>query len=212
MVGLLSIVAGVLVVLAAGAVVAYGASLYNRLVRVDERVDNAWADIDVLLQQRREAIEKLVDTAQQSMSFEQDLLSEIVEAREHVQQAETPAEQAAAGEAIRQALGGLNVRAEDHPEPQAVQNLQSLQSEIATLEEQIADRREAYNESVTANNQLIRQFPYVLIASPLGFGKRELYEPPQGATADVDVSDMFDDAAGASTANSGGDAGSGSGE
>jgi LemA protein len=194
MVSLLNIVAGVLVLLAVVGVGAYVASLYNRLVRVQERVDNAWADIDVLLKQRRDAIEKLADTAQQAMSFEQDLLSDIVEAREQAQQAETPEEQAQAGQAIQQALGRLNVRAEDHPEPQAVQNLQSLQDEIASIEEQIADRREVYNEAVTANNQLIRQLPYVLVAGPLGFGKRELYDPPEAETEDVDMDRLFSDA------------------
>lgn len=194
MVSLLEIVAGVLLLLAVAGVAAYVASLYNRLVRVEERVNNAWADIDVLLKQRRDAIEKLADTAQQAMSFEQDLLNDIVAAREQAQQAETPEEQAEAGQAIQQALGRLNVRAEDHPEPQAVQNLQSLQNEIASIEEQIADRREVYNESVTANNQLIRQLPYVLVAGPLGFGKRELYDPPEAETEDVDMDRLFSDA------------------
>lgn len=194
MVSLLQIVAGVLVLFAVAGVAAYVASLYNRLVRVQERVDNTWADIDVLLKQRRDAIRKLADTAQEAMSFEQDLLTDIVEARERAQGAETPEEQAQAGQAIQQALGRLNVRAEDHPEPQAVQNLQSLQDEIASIEEQIADRREVYNEAVTANNQLIRQFPYVLVAGPLGFGKRELYDPPAAETEDVDMDRLFSDA------------------
>lgn len=194
MVSLLEIVAGVLVLLAVVGVAAYVASLYNRLVRVQERVDNTWADIDVLLKQRRDAIEKLADTAQQAMSFEQDLLSDIVEARERAQQAETPEEQAEAGQAIQRALGRLNVRAEDHPESQAVQNLQSLQDEIASIEEQIADRREMYNEAATANNQLIRQLPYVLVAGPLGLGKRDLYDPPAAETEDVDMDRLFSDA------------------
>lgn len=194
MVSLLEIVAGVLVLLVVVGVAAYVASLYNRLVRVQERVDNTWADIDVLLKQRRDAIEKLADTAQQAMSFEQDLLTDIVEARERAQQAETPEEQAEAGQAIQRVLGRLNVRAEDHPEPQAVQNLQSLQDEIASIEEQIADRREMYNEAVTANNQLIRQLPYVLVAGPLGFGKRDLYAPSAPETEDVDMDRLFSDA------------------
>jgi LemA protein len=194
MVNVLTIVGAVLVVLAVVVLAAYVVSLYNRLVRVDERVKNAWADIDVLLKQRQDALEKLIDTAQQAMDFEQDLLSDIVEAREQAQRAESPEEEAAAGESIRQALGRLNVRAEDHPEPQAVQNLQSLQDEIARIEEQIADRREVYNESVTAHNQLIRQIPYVIFAGALGFAAHELYDPPASETEDVDVNQMFSDA------------------
>jgi LemA protein len=193
MVNLLTIVGVLAVLLVVVLSGAYVASLYNRLVRVEERANNAWADIDVLLKQRRDAIEKLVDTAQQAMDFEESLLTDIVEAREQAQRADSPEEQAAAGEAIKSALGRLNVRAEDHPEPQAVQNLQSLQDEIARIEEQIADRREVYNEAATAQNQLIRQIPYVLVASPLGFGRRELYDPPEAETADVDVGEMFSD-------------------
>jgi len=191
MVTLLTIVGVLAVLLVVVLVGAYVASLYNRLVRVEERAKNAWADIDVLLQQRRDAVEKLVDTVQQTMDFEESLLTDIVEAREQVQQADSPEDQAAAGETLKSALGRLNVRAEDHPEPQAVDNLQSLQDEIAQIEEQIADRREVYNEAATAQNQLIRQIPYVLIAGPLGFGPRELYDPPETKTADVDVDQMF---------------------
>lgn len=201
MVDLLTIVGAVAVVLTVVLVGAYVVSLYNRLVRVQERAKNAWADIDVLLKQRRDAIEKLVDTAQQSMDFEQTLLTDIVEARERAAQAKTPEEQATAGTAIREALGKLNVRAEDHPEPQAVENLQSLQDEIARIEEQIADRREVYNEAATAQNQLVRTVPYVLIAGPLGFGQRELYDPPKAETADVNVDEMFSDGADAGTAD-----------
>jgi LemA protein len=194
MVNVLTLVGAVVVVLVVVVLAAYVVSLYNRLVRVDERVKNAWADIDVLLKQRQDALGKLVDTAQRAMEFEQDLLSDIVEAREQAQRAETPEEEAAAGEAIKGALGRLNVRAEDHPEPQAVQNLQSLQDEVASIEAQIADRREVYNESVTAHNQLIRQVPYVVLAGPLGFSEHELYDPPAAETEDVDVGELFSDA------------------
>jgi LemA protein len=204
MVNILTIVVAVLVLLVLAGLAAYVVSMYNRLVRVDERVDNAWADIDVLLKQRRDAIEKLVDTARETMDFEQEMLTDIVKAREQAQQASTPEEQAAAGEMIKQALGGLNVRAEDHPEPQAVQNMQSLQDEIASIEEKIADRREVYNEAVTAHNQLIRQIPYVLLANPLGFTARELYDPPESETTDVDVGQMFSEGEGGGQADAAG--------
>jgi len=194
MVDLLTLVGGLGVLLVVVLLAAYVASLYNRLVRVQERAENAWADIDVLLKQRRDMVEKLVETAKQAMDYEQDFMTDIVEAREQVQQADSPQEEATAGAALSQALGNMNIRAEDHPEPQAVQNLQSLQDEIAQIEEQIADRREVYNEAATSQNQLIRTIPYVIVAGPLGFGRRELYEPPKSETADVDVDQMFSDA------------------
>jgi LemA protein len=172
----------------------YVVGMYNRLVRVDERVDNAWADIDVLLKQRRDALEKLVDTMQEAMDYEQDLLTDVVEAREQTRQADSPTEAAKATAAVRDALSGISIRAEDHPDASAVENAQSLQGEIAQIEEQIADRREVYNEAVTAHNQLIRQVPYVLIASQLGFTERDLFDPPEAQTADVDISSMMNEA------------------
>jgi LemA protein len=191
MVDVLTIVGALAAVLVVVLLAAYVASLYNRLVRVQERAENAWADIDVLLKQRQDMVEKLVDTATQAMDYEQEFMTDLVEAREQVNQADSPQDQAQAGAALSNALGNLNVRAEDHPEPQAVENLQGLQDEIAQVEEQIADRREVYNEAATAQNQLIRTIPYVVVAGPLGFGQRELYEPPQSETADVDVDQMF---------------------
>lgn len=191
MVNLLTILWAVGAILLAGGVVYYIVSLYNRLVRVEKRADNAWADIDVLLKQRRDSIEKLADAAKQTMDFEKDLLTEIVEAREQVQQADSPQEQAQASTAVREALGQMNVRAEDYPEPRAIENMQQLQDEIAEIETQIADRRELYNAAATAHNELIRSIPYVVIANPLGFSRRELYDPPEGETTDVDVSEMF---------------------
>jgi LemA protein len=191
MVDVLTIVGALAAVLVVVLLAAYVASLYNRLVRVQERAENAWADIDVLLKQRQDMVEKLVDTATQAMDYEQEFMTDLVEAREQVNQADSPRDQAQAGAALSNALGNLNVRAEDHPEPQAVENLRSLQDEIAQIEEQIADRREVYNEAATAQNQLIRTIPHVVVAGPLGFGQRELYEPPQSETADVDVDQMF---------------------
>lgn len=179
----------------AGAVY-YGMSIYNRLVRVDERCDNAWSDIDVKLKQRQDMLGKLVDTVQQAMDYEETTLQNLVEAREAAQQATTPSEHAEADNMIKEALGGLNInaRAEAYPDLDATENLQNLQNEIATIEEEISDRREVYNEAVTSYNTIIRQVPYVVLASPLGYKPRELFDAPEGETADVDVGDMFADA------------------
>lgn len=182
-VGVLIIVVGVL---------AYVAGMYNRLVRVDERVDNAWADIDIKLQERRDSLTKLVDTVEQAMSQEEDVLTELVNAREAVEGANSPAEHADAGEQMKGALGMINARAEDYPELKSISNLQSLQDDVANIEAQISDRREVYNETVTNYNQLIRSIPYLFVAGSLGFQKRELYEPPEGKTEDVDMGELFD--------------------
>jgi len=185
----------VFLVLVIGGFGLYGVRVYNRLVRVDERVDNTWADIDVLLVQRRDALEKLVETMEEAMDYEQELLQEVVAAREQASEADSPQEAANATATVREALSGLSIRAEDHPDASAVENAQSLQEEIAQIEEQIADRREVYNEAVTTHNQLIRQIPYVFFASLLGFTAHDLFEPNTEQTQDVDVSGMMADSA-----------------
>lgn len=187
----LNLVGAFVALLFIGIVVWYGILVYNRLVRAEERVDNAWADVDVVLKQRRDALQKLTDAVRQAMDYEESLLKEIVDARERVSNAETPKEEAAADAKVREALKHLRVRAEDHPELQAVGNLGDLQDEIATLEEQIADRREVYNEEVTTLNTLLRSIPYVFYAQVLPFSSRELFEAPESQTADVDVDAML---------------------
>lgn len=193
MVNALTIVGAVMAVLVVVLFVAYVISIYNRLIRVQNRADNAWSDIDVLLRQRRDALTKLVDATAEIMEFEDELLTELTEAREQVERADSPQDEAIAGETVRQALGEFSMREEEYPELRSAENVQQLQAEIATLEEQIADRREVYNEAATAHNVLIQSVPYVLFAKVLGSERRELYDPPASATADVDISELFDD-------------------
>jgi len=195
MVSLVVALGGLFAVLLAGGAVWYLLSVYNRLVRVDERCENAWSDIDVTLKKRQDLLEKLVDTARRAMEYEQDTLQRLVEAREAARQAETPEEHAEADVKVREALGGLqlNARAEEYPDLEAVDTLTTLQNEIAAMEEQIADRRELYNEAVTSYNIIIRQVPEVVVARQLGYERRELFEAPESELADVDVDDLFAD-------------------
>jgi LemA protein len=193
MVNALTIVGAVAVVLVVGLFLLYVISLYNRIVRVQNRADNAWSDIDVLLKQRRDALTKLVDATAEVMEFEEDLLTALTEAREQVQRADSPKDQAIAGEQVKQAVSQFAMREEDYPELRSAENVQRLQNEIATLEEQIADRREVYNEAATAHNVLIQSFPYLLFARLLGSEQRELYDPPASETTDVDISQLYDD-------------------
>jgi LemA protein len=193
MVNALTIVAAVAVVLVVVLFVAYVISLYNRLIRVQNRADNAWSDIDVLLKQRRDALTKLVDATAEFMDFEEELLTGLTEAREQVERADSPRDQAAAGERVREAVSEFSMREEDYPELRSAESVQNLQEEIATLEEQIADRREVYNEAATAHNVLIQSFPYLAFAKLVGSEQRELYDPPAEETTDVDISQMYDD-------------------
>lgn len=195
MVSLTVILGAVFGVLLLAGALAWAISIYNRLVRVDERCENAWSDIDVTLKQRQDVLEKLVDVARRAMDFEQETLQQLVEAREQARRAETPTEHAEADESVKAALGALqiNARAEAYPDLRSVQTLQRLQDQIAIIEEQIADRRELYNEAVTVYNTLTRQFPYLLLAGPLGYERRELFEAPESELADVELEELFSD-------------------
>jgi len=174
--------------------VVYFINIYNHLVRIKHNVSKAWSNIDVLLKQRHEEIPKLVETCKQYMKFEQETLEKVMQARSQVSQARQNQDMAGLGMAegaLRMGLGSLFALAEDYPELRANENFQHLQGRISTLENNIADRREFYNESTNINNIGIEQFPDVIVARLFGFTARELLEFEAGDIADVNVSQLF---------------------
>ncbi|PSQ07256.1 LemA family protein [Halobacteriales archaeon QS_5_68_33] len=180
-------VAIVLVVLA----VAYVISMYNQLVRLNRRVDQAKQNIDVLLKRRQDELTKLIDATREFMEHEEELLSALTEARERAEQARTPTEQASADQAIRDALAGFRARFEAYPELRSQTNMLQFQERISDVESQIADRREFYNEAATRYNTRIKQFPWVIVAKQLGYTERELFTATDEETADIDISEQF---------------------
>jgi LemA protein len=191
MVSGLTLVAGVAGVLVVGGVVAYSVMVYNSLVRLRRNIEEAWSNIDVLLKQRSDELPKLIDTAQEYMEYERDVLQRITEARTAVQQAGGPEEAAQADENLRGALGELFAVAEDYPELRSNENFQQLQGRISSLEEQIADRREFYNESVNTYNIRTNQIPYNVFANMMGYQDKELFEASEEERADVDITAEF---------------------
>jgi len=189
----LGIVAGFVALVLLVLLVAYTISIYNQLVSLRERVDQAKQNIDVLLKQRQDELTKLIDAAQEFMDHEEQVLTQLTEAREAAERASSPAEQAAADQQVRQALMDFEARAEAYPELRSQTNMLQFQERISEIESQIADRREFYNEAVTQNNTRIAQFPYVLIARQFGFQERELFEATEAEKEDVDVGAAFDD-------------------
>lgn len=185
----MAFVVGVLVV---GGVVAvligsFLVSRYNSLVQVQENVDQAWANIEVSLKQRAEELPKLIDTATHFLKQEREILNEITEARAAIQEAEGPRAEAEADRQLRGALGSLFAVAEDYPELRSSEQFQQLQKQISSLEGQIADRRELYNESATIYNARIRQIPDLLFALALKMEPRELFEAEEGEMENVDL-------------------------
>jgi LemA protein len=177
-----------IVIFAALAVVAVAlAVLYNRFVRLRNRVDNAWAQIEVQLKRRWDLIPNLVETVKGYAAHERETFQNVTEARSAAQQAQTPAQSAQAEGLLSQALGRLFAVAEAYPELQADENFRQLQSELAETENRIAVSRQVYNDTVLTFNNSIQTVPGVFIAGFFNFTKREFFdieddaqrEPPQ---------------------------------
>ncbi len=160
---------------------------YNRFVRLRNRVDNAWAQIEVQLKRRHDLIPNLVETVKGYAAHERETFQSVTEARAAAQRAQTPAESAEAEGFLSQALGRLFAVAEAYPELQADENFRQLQDELAETENRIAVSRQVYNDTVLTFNNAIQTVPGVFFAGPFGFSKREFFdveddaqrEPPQ---------------------------------
>ncbi|HET9242576.1 MAG TPA: LemA family protein [Gaiella sp.] len=150
--------------------------LYNRFVTLRNRVDNAWAQIEVQLKRRWDLIPNLVETVRGYAEHERGTFEAVTEARANAQRAQGPAETAAAEGILGQALGRLFAVAEAYPELQADENFRQLQDELAGTENRIAVSRQVYNDTVLTFNNAIQTFPGVVLAGPFGFTKREFFE------------------------------------
>jgi len=168
--------------------VLYTVGLYNGLVTLRHAVDQAWANIDVLLKQRHDELPKLVDTVKGYMAHEREVLQRLAEARSAFQRASTVEEKGAADAAVRGALGHLFAVAEGYPELKADASFRQLQERISGLEEGIADRREFFNHAVNAYNVRIEQIPDVFLARAMGLAPRALFRVADEDKADVRIS------------------------
>jgi LemA protein len=165
------ILIGVVALLVVGLVL-----LYNRLVRLRNRVENAWAQVDVQLKRRYDLIPNLVETVKGYAAHERGTFEAVTEARTRAQAATTVQEQAGAENMLSQALGRLFAVAEAYPELQADENFRQLQDELAQTENRIAVSRQVYNDTVLTYNTAIQTVPGVLVAGPFGFSRKEFFE------------------------------------
>jgi LemA protein len=169
-----------------GAVV-YAVGIYNGLVSLKHAVDQAWANIDVLLKQRHDELPKLLETVKGYMTHEREVLERVTAARTAFQRAQTVEEKGAADGAMRGALSQLFAVAEGYPQLKADGAFRQLQERISTLEEGIADRREFMNHSVNALNVRIEQLPDVFFARLIGIGPRTLFQAAEEEKQDVAI-------------------------
>jgi len=160
----------------AGLLVVVFITMYNRLVVLRNRVDNAWAQIDVQLKRRADLVPNLVETVKGYVKHERKTLQKVTEARSAVVRGGSVAEQAQANNMLTDALKSVFAVAEAYPELKANQNFLMLQEELSGIENKIAYARQFYNDSVLSLNQATQVFPSNLIAGMFGIGQREYFE------------------------------------
>jgi LemA protein len=160
-------------------------SMYNSLVRLRNRVKNAWSQIDVQLKRRHDLIPNLVETAKGYMQHERDTLSEITDARSRAMGADGPAAKGQAETQLSGALSKFMLVVENYPDLKANQNFLALQEELTSTENKIAFSRLAYHDSVLFFNNKIQMFPSNLIATMFNFNAEEFFEIEDASEREV---------------------------
>jgi LemA protein len=156
------------------------AGMYNSLVRRRNQVDNAWSQIDVQLKRRHDLIPNLVEAVKDYMSYEQETLAKVTEARAAAINAgqQGPQAQAQAENALTDSLKSLFAVVESYPDLKANQNVLSLQEELTATENKISFARQFYNDSVLTYNNKTQTFPSNIIAGMFNFTPRQFFEAP----------------------------------
>jgi LemA protein len=156
--------------------VLWAITIYNGLVGMRQRVNGAFADVDVQLRQRHDLIPNLVEAVKGYAAHERGTLDEVVQARNAAVAAQGPAQQAAAENVLSGALRQLFALSESYPDLKASANFQQLQAELADIENKIAAARRFFNNAVQEYNTGIQRFPAALFASAFGFAPKEFFD------------------------------------
>jgi LemA protein len=180
-IGIIVLVA-VIVIAVAGVV-----GLYNGLIKLKNRVDEAWSDIDVQLKRRHDLIPNLVNTVKGYATHEKELFEKVTEARSAAMNAGTPAEKEQTENMLSGTLKSLFAVAENYPDLKANQNFLELQRELTDTEDKIQAARRFYNGNVRDFNTKIQVFPSNLIAGMLNFTKRDFFAAEEGEKEVVNV-------------------------
>lgn len=167
------------ILILAGILVVYLVFLYNRLVRLRQRVKEASADIEVQLKRRADLIPNLVEAVKGYLGHEAKVLTEITEARTRFLQAKTTKEEVESGNILTQALKSLFAVAESYPDLKANQNFLELQRELRDTEDKIQMARRLYNTLVQEYNSFRAYFPNNLFASVFGFKPFDYFDIPE---------------------------------
>ncbi len=179
---------GVLVVIALG-LVASGVGSYNQLVELEEGVDSAWSQVENVYQRRADLIPNLVATVKGAADFEQETLTQVVEARAKVGQirfdeapnAEQLAQFEAAQSELSSALSRLLVVVERYPELKATDAFRDFQAQLEGTENRISVERKRFNDATLLYNKTRRRFPTILLANIMGFDDKPYFEAKPGS-------------------------------
>ena len=163
-------------------------AIYNTLVRLRNRVKNAWSQIDVQLKKRYDLLPNLIETVKGYMKHEANTLTKITELRSQAMSAKDIGMKMKANTALSSALGSLKVAFENYPDLKASQNFLMLQEELSGIENKIAYARQFYNDSVMLNNNKIEMFPTNIVAGMFSFKKQDFFEAPENEKKNIKVS------------------------
>jgi LemA protein len=177
----------IIIVAVIALLVVYGIVQYNGLVRLRNRVEGAWAQIDVQLKRRYDLIPNLVETVKGYAAHERETLEAVIQARNVAVNASGPAEQAQSENMLTGALRQLFALSEAYPDLKANQNFLALQEELTGTEGRIAYARQYYNDAVQTYNTKLQTFPSNIFANMFKFTEREYFEADEESRGNVAV-------------------------
>ncbi|MDE7355615.1 MAG: LemA family protein [Rikenellaceae bacterium] len=161
-------------------------SIYNRIIRLRNNRENAFADIDVQLKQRHDLVPQLVETVKGYASHEKEVLIRVIEARNGAVSAHNIDDKIVAENNLTAALSGLKVTLEAYPDLKANENFKHLQEEIADIENKLAAVRRYFNSATREYNNAIETFPANAIAGMFGFRRERMFEVSAAERAAVE--------------------------
>ena len=167
--------------------IAYLVSIFNGLVRLRNNIKKSWANINVLLKQRSDELPKLISSVKGYMKHERETLAVLTRARTDFLKAKTMSKKAEADSMISSALKTIFAVAENYPNLKANENFIQLQNRISGLENELADRREFYNDSTNNFNIRIQSFPDMIVAKLMKLKAQEMFKVTEEEKKDVEV-------------------------
>ena len=160
---------------------------YNSLIKLNEEVNNKWAQVETQYQRRVDLIPNLVNTVKGAAGFEKSTLEDITKLRSQWQTAPDVNSKVATANQIESTLSKLLLVSENYPQLTATKNFQALQDELANTENKVAVERQRYNEAVKTFNAKIKTFPSSIVANKLGYTDRNYFKAKEGTQNAPDV-------------------------